>query len=320
MVLRMFVRRCVSVCVLGLLLGACGAEEPPVDDSPLPPPGLGEGFQLSATTTAPAGEEVWRCVVYDAPNDQWEMVNRVESIQNDAMHHMNVVALSLTDVSLEPGDYDCNALYEEHPELMDAMIIYASQAETQNLTLPSGVGANLPPNIRIMHEMHLVNTTEQDLDVFSYINAYSADPTTIEETIWGGGVRDLNLNIPANAEHSEWTRCVMNEPVDIVFLSSHTHALGVEVSIRLFDGDEVGEQVYVNHDWHSPYLKSFAELPLHIPAGTGFEFTCKFNNPFDEPITYGFAAADEMCTMAMVFTPGQASRTCSPVSSSDGVL
>ena len=33
----------------------------------------------------------------------------------------------------------------------------------------------------------------------------------------------------------------MNEDVDVLFLASHTHKLGIEFTIRLFDGENSGD-------------------------------------------------------------------------------
>jgi hypothetical protein len=306
-----------SLAATSMLAGAC-ASSGDGDDHPFPAPAPEDGFQMSMSTTAPAGTEIWRCAVYDIPTEDWAPVNRVESLQNDFMHHMDVMALAFTGVKLEPGMYDCDDLYANHPGLMDGLILYASQEGTQTIQLPEGTVAHLPPGLRVLHAVHYVNTTSEDVDVFSYVNAYTIHPRDIVETIWGEAVRDVNLEIPPRGEHTEWTRCVMTEDIDLLFLSSHTHQLGKRVSIRLFDGEEVGEEVYVNRDWHAPLIKPF-ETPLRIAAGTGFEFSCLFDNPTDETVRWGFSADDEMCQIALVFTPGEARRRCVPVDSSDGL-
>ncbi len=306
----------LALLVSAVVLIGCGEDSGP--DDPFPAPAAGEGFQMKATVLAPAGTEIWKCIVYDLPTDNWEMVNRVESFQSEGMHHMDVMALAFTNVNLEPGEYDCDDLYTEHNALMeDGVFLYAAQAEEQFIQLPDGVAANLPPGIRVMHEIHYVNTSDQDIDVYSYINAYTIDPATVTDTIWGNAVRDVNINIPPGDGHVEWTRCVMSEDIDLLFLSSHTHQLGREVRIRLFDGTGVGEEIYMNDDWQTPFLKSFGPEALHIPAGTGFEFSCTFNNFTSEMVNWGFEASDEMCQIALVFTPGEASRECMPVASSD---
>ena len=75
------------------------------------------------------------------------------------------------------------------------------------------------------------------------------------EGIWGGNVRDENITIPANSTHTEWTRCVLNKDVDVIFLASHMHKLGKEFTIRLFDGTDSGD-IFTNDDWHNLRLFS----------------------------------------------------------------
>jgi hypothetical protein len=313
--------RVSPVWIGGALLGAlvaCSSEaDGPAD--PLPPPVATEGFQMAMTATAPAGEEIWLCQVSNIPTDYWMLVNRVESVQSVGMHHMDVMALAFTGVELEPGTYDCGALYEEHPALMeDGLIIYASQSPEQIIQLPEGIAANLPPGISIMQEIHYVNFTDEPVEVFSKVNAYDYPASKLVDTIWGGAVRDVDLAIPAGATHTEWTRCLMNEPVDLLFLSSHTHALGKRVSVNLFDGEAVGERIYENTDWQTPSLKSFGTTPLHRAAGQGVEFACEFDNPTQQDVTWGFNAADEMCQIALVYTPGEAQRACAVVDAGTG--
>jgi hypothetical protein len=101
----------------------------------------------------------------------------------------------------------------------------------------------------------------------------------------------------------------MNDDVDVLYLSTHTHALAERTVVRRFDGATAGDEIYVNTDWQSPKLEAFAE-PLHLAAGTGFEFECHYANPGSEPVHWGFNAADEMCQIAIVFTPGESRREC----------
>ena len=57
-----------------------------------------------------------------------------------------------------------------------------------------------------------------------------------------------------------------------------------------------------------------------VPAGTGFEWSCTWYNDTDETVNYGVNATDEMCNMAIVFTPFSMTATCEVVETSDGVL
>lgn len=309
----------LMTAMTAMAAAACGGDDGGAGDDPLPPPAPEDGFQVAMEVTVPAGEEIWLCQVSEIPGVEFTPVNHVESVQTAGVHHMDVMALQFAGVDIAPGLYDCNDVYRDYPELMDeGLILYAAQQAEQSITLPEGTVANLPGGITVMQELHFVNTTTTDIEAFSKINIYRYEGD-IEQQIWGGAVRDTNLNVPPG-EHVEWTRCVMTDDVDLLFLSSHTHQLGRRVEVRLFDGTSTGELVYENDDWATPALKSFGTEPLHLAAGTGLEFQCHFSNDTGEMVNWGFAAADEMCQIALVFTPGYSDRRCDVVETSDGVI
>jgi hypothetical protein len=306
----------VFVCLV-----ACGAESPGIDpDDPLPPPPEGVGIQFAYEVDVGPGEEVWKCNVSELPSKKFFPVNHAESVQNDSMHHMDLIATAFGAPELEPGEYDCKDIYDQYPGLMDSgVIVYASQQAEQQILLPPGTVADLLPRMRLMHEIHFVNPTDQAVKAFSKINAYEYKDK-VEQTIWGGAVRDLDINVPANTgtgTHIEYTRCKMNMDVDVLFMSTHTHALAEKTVIRAFDGASLvaGEMLYENTDWHAPKLHDFTATPLHIPAGSGFEFECHYVNHSGSEVHWGFTAAEEMCQIALVYTPGEATRQCEVVES-----
>jgi hypothetical protein len=303
-----------------LALTACGSSGPAVDpNDPLPPPPADEGIQIAYEVEVQPGQEVWKCNVFDLPSDRFFPVNHAESVQNASMHHMDLIATAFGAPEIQTGELDCKDVYEQFPGLMDdGVIVYASQQAQQEILLPQGTVADLLPKMRLMHEIHFVNPTEEPVRAFSKINAYQYQDT-VEQTIWGGAVRDLDINVPGNTtSHVEWTRCVMNKDVDVLFLSTHTHALAKETKIRRFDGAQgaaPGEVIYTNTDWHAPKLQDYTAAPLHIPAGSGFEFECHYENHSGMPVNWGFTAAEEMCQIALVYTPGEATRHCDIVES-----
>ena len=145
------------------------------------------------------------------------------------------------------------------------------------------------------------------------------DDDEVEEGIWGGSVRDEHINLPAGEETTEWSRCVMNEDVEVLFLASHTHELGIEFNIAPFDGETVGDVFYTNDDWHSPKIVQY-DPPLVVPAGQGLEWSCTWNNTQDHEVNYGPDSTDEMCNLAIVHTPFSVTAQCEVVETSDGVL
>jgi hypothetical protein len=315
------------VVVVTVLSSAIACEEPAPDKpygwiEPLPPPPPGEGFQLAMKTTVPAGEEAWVCEIFPGlPADGvFQYVNRAESRQTGGMHHADVGTLFFTGLDLEPGQYDCAELYADNAELMeDAVFVYASQLAEDSLALGEGVAAALPVDSLYMYEIHFVNASDREMEVASYLNAWTIPKDDVTGNIYGNVNRDVDIHIPPGAvDHEEWTRCVFSEDADILFLSAHTHELAENFELRLFDGQLAGEVVYANDDWHAPEVKRM-DPPLHIRAGQSFEYTCLYKNPGPNEVTWGFSASDEMCQFGYVFVPGDPDIECVTVETSDGL-
>jgi len=315
--------RLLALSLLFACRGDVDIDEPKTNDDPiyLEAPDPSDGFQMGIDTVAPAYGEIWKCFVADLPNADLAAVNRVVSKQVPGVHHMDVMALGLLPIEIEDGMHDCEELYRDNAEMMeDGIFIYASQVPDEELQLPEGVAATIPPNLRVMVEIHYVNSFDRDVDVWSRINAYTIPASQMEETIWGSAVRDDQINVPAGAVgHDEWTRCEMNKDVDLLFLSSHTHELASHFEIYLWDGEQRGDLIYSNDDWHAPQLDKYTPQ-LHVPAGTGFEFHCIYDNPGEALVNWGFSAADEMCQIGIVHTPGSLTAACEIIESSDGLM
>lgn len=308
----------LSIALWSLVVCCTGCSHSSAPSSPLAPPPDGAGFQISMEMDAPAGQEAWQCVVMNMPNDELANVNRVEHVQTAGLHHMDVTALVTT--TLDPGRYDCAQLYADHPELMDQPTLYAAQGNPHaQLDLGPGVVAKVPPKLPVLFELHYVNATMQDVHAYSYVNAYTIDDAQVTTTIAGGAIRDRHITLPPQTDHTEWTRCLMDHDVDLVLVSTHTHALGRDTHIKRFDGTTVGDELYVNTTWQAPPLQQFMP-PLHIAAGTGFEIDCHYYNDTDAEVDWGYLAKDEMCNLVLIWTPGDANASCKVVATSDGIL
>lgn len=307
-----------------LLLAACTTEAEDSAVEPgipvLEPPQSGEGFQVSMFGKAPAFSEVWLCEVYALPTTDASAVNWVDYLQNGGTHHMTLSTTAMSETPIEPGSYDCADLYADTTLMQDVVMMFGTQGEPEGrLQLPEGVAANLPAGIQLLHEVHYVNTTAEDVDIYSYLNGWTIPQEEVVSGIWGGSVRDEHINIPPASTHTEWSRCVMNEDVEVQFLASHTHARGKNFTIAPFDGTTTGDIFFANDDWHSPLITQYNPGRV-VPAGQGFEFGCTWENTGDTPVNYGLTAEDEMCNMAIVFTPFSTSAECVVVETSDGVI
>jgi hypothetical protein len=308
----------LTIAGIGIGFAGCGGTPAATPSNALlPAPPAGTGLQMTMEMDAPASAETWKCLVTNMPNEDLANINRVEHSQTPGLHHMDLTAL--LSVNLEPGTYDCGPLYAAHPELMEQTTLYGSQTATAQLDLGPGVVAKVPSGLPVLFELHYLNATKQPVHVVSTLNAYTIDAHAVTASISGAAIRDRHMLIPPAVDHTEWTRCVMDHDVDLLVVSSHTHALAREFEILDFDGTTTGARVYVNDEWATPKLQQF-QPARRIPAGSGFEFRCHYFNDGDHPVEWGFKATDEMCNMVLVWTPAEAGAACKVVATSDNIL
>ena len=322
---------------------ADAAPVPVVDDPvvPLPPPDPSEGFQLKIEAIAPAGEEIWKCLVqYSFPDESTTGTlihfSGGESRQNEGVHHMDLASLAFVDASQVtdfpgPGVHDCDtAIYvgtQSEALMQDLVVFYGTQLAEDEIQLPAGVSVTLPRGSASLFEVHYVNTSDTDVMVRSYLNVYTRQPEEVVDTIWVDVPRDRGIAIPARSnDYVEWTRCTMKYATDILFMSSHTHELGHDFQIRQFDGVnppvDADAMVYRNEQWDVPHLEAF-DPPIHVEAGQGFEWRCVYDNPGSAEVNWGFATTDEMCQIVLVFVDDPAlglldKNECEIVDSSNG--
>lgn len=309
-------RRALAISLVGLCgLSACSPKE---DELPDPGPGT-PAFQLGMELDSPPGTEVWKCRILP-PLDLRGVanINRVKHVQTASVHHMDVMVLLKSGVSLPPGEYDCADLYRDHPLLMEETNLYAAQRATDEIVLPRGVVAAVPGGITLLYELHHVNASAKPVHIESRLYAYAIPDEEVVDTIGGGVVRDRHLDIPPGP-HTEWSRCVFDQGVDVLILSTHTHQLGRTATIHLWDGSTVGKQLYLNEDWQAPRILQLA-TPIHVSKGHGFQLACNYYNPGSTHVEWGFRATDEMCQLAVVYTPGSALASCKVQQTSDGVI
>jgi len=299
---------------VALLVAGCnGASDP------LPPPPADQGFQMALDIDSPPASETWKCQIGPLPTTDVMHVHRVQHVQTAAVHHMDITVLLYSGAqTMPPGLYDCGPLYQQFPKLMEEQTLYAAQSPEGDIVLPDGIAAVVPPGITVMYEVHHVNATNHPVHISSRVNAWVLPPGQPQTgTLGAFTLRARRLDIPPHAEKTEWAQCVMDQDVDVIFMSSHTHKLGRDVRILKYGGADAGNELFVNTDWQLPLLKNFAPT-MHLSAGEGMELRCHYQNDGDSTVNWGFLSTDEMCNGVLVFTPGNGAR-CNEVANSAGI-
>ena len=310
-----------------LLLLAC-APTGPLDDVldlsvTLPTPE--QGYQV---TTEPflvePYSEVEVCTVVQVHPHGDEVLTWVDTLEtriSPGSHHMNVYIgqFSFLDAFLEEGASE-QAL--GHPigqvpcsdlEVMEnALPVFPSQRENQQITLPEGVAAPFVVPTLYIFSHHVLNPTDETWRVNAALNLETVDAEEVEHvaSLVFDAIGDLEVE-PGATEVVHRT-CQMERDVSVALVSTHTHEWGECAALNTWDGEAVeDEPFFVNKDWEVPPILHFEPGAFELAAGEGIHYACHYDNTTDYTLTADGTAEGEMCVFAAVVYP--ATRTVEEV-------
>lgn len=323
---------CRRFAFYALIAAATGCTaEPQTDDGPVDlrvrlavPEG---GYQVkSAPHTVAPGEESQKCdVVRIEPKNGERMVwlNGFESLASEHTHHMNVLIgqFSYGDflfgegkaeamLGRKLGQYDCAELGDLMAS-QGAQTIYPSQRASQGATFPPGIGLPLPLPLVVIMDHHFINTTDTPVVVNAAFNLHQTDAGSIKHGVtlfWG----EKQVEVPPKSRKLVAHTCALPRDVNLMAVSSHTHAKAKCFTANLYDGAAKTiepKPFFVNNDWESPPILFMDQAawtgnkPVPMKAGDGFHFSCLYENHEDNVLKTGPKASDEMCIFVSLGYP-----------------
>ncbi len=244
------------------------------------------------------GEDVEYCEVLQLPGDPSETyyVNRFEVGMAQHSHHLIVAAAipgSETEKAMTLGmKKKCLG-----PDVFGGEInsVTGSQHPYHEETFPEGVGKVFHGGQYLIFDYHYLNTSSAPVQARAAVNFHTVDASQVKRVARSFGFYNFGIDIPAMSKASFTDKCHFSHDLMVHKVTRHTHKLGRDFSVAFAGGTRDGE-----HIWTSPNYEdteyAFDE-PVLMPAGTGFEFTCDFDNPTTEPVKFGVKADDEMCIL-----------------------
>ncbi|MSP24876.1 MAG: hypothetical protein EXR75_06855 [Myxococcales bacterium] len=257
------------------------------------------GFQVeSVGDMIEPGQDVEYCEVLQLPGDPSETyyVNRFEVGMTQHSHHLLVAAAipdSDTEKALALGmKKKCVSPDTFGGELNS---VTGSQHRYNDEKFPDGVGKIFHGGQFVIFDYHYLNTSSAPVQARAAVNFHTIDAADVKRVARSFGFYNFGIQIPAMSKASFTESCVFSHDVIVHRLTRHTHRWGTEFPIAFAGGARDGE-----HVWTSPSYEetdfNFPE-PVLMPAGTGFEFTCNFDNTTSGPLKFGVKATDEMCIL-----------------------
>ena len=308
-------RRLVLVATWGLVVG-CGSSHTG-NPSPDVPPLSGDKYTLDwGPVTVHPSEENTQCIWLRLSNASAIKVHQIHNTLSDGSHHLIVYKDDMdtteqtTPTPCQPFTGALNASGKIAP-------IMITQKKDDELSLPDGVGYDIPANQMIKIEMHYINASDGDLDVHATVEFYAADPATIHDAADLLFVGSPDITLPPNQMttlHQFWTvpSYVDLSTSKIFAITGHEHRLGTDVEVSVADSSS-GPMTSVYKP--SPFVWSEPVTITHdpgfsIPAGGGLDFQCTWFNNTAGTVTFGESATNEMCFFWAYYYPSQGSKVC----------
>jgi hypothetical protein len=297
----------VSMTAAAFLAGACSSSSAPpsgtiTDPAALAPPPQQSGVQMKTEAfEVPANTEIQNCYFYKVsdleaaaglPTDQSIEVHRVQIVQKDGSHHMNVFRVAGAATALDPtmgtvtgvnGQGECfnSANWANWPLLANTQ-----DAGDQDWSYPDGVANEIQPTEWLMLQTHYVNAATQQTPGGGQVavNLWTLPKAQVTAQLGTLFATDQNIRICESnptPTFSQGYQFHSSQPVTIIGANGHFHSRGKEFDMFVWDGTSTtapaeSDRFYRSTAWDDPPMLHSPQLEQTVPANGGVWFTCSY--------------------------------------------
>jgi hypothetical protein len=220
-----------------------------------------------------------------------------EAINPRGTHH---TLLTMGEPDGPDGVTECNAGTNR------LLSVFGSGVGTDPLDFPPGVALKIEAGTQILLNLHLFNTTPEDLSGISGTRIRTAPESEVEHLAEGLLAGTVALEIPPGETTHHTGYCTMSSDVTIFAVSAHMHQIGIYEKV-VAESAQNGETIL--HD--APY--SFDEQsyrlidPIRLAQGDRVRVECTHQNTRDSMVTFGESSLSEMCFAGLYRYPADGS-------------
>ena len=267
-------------------------------------------------STEPGEEIRFLCRSWTLNNPEPIYVNAVELEQDELSHHSNWLFVPDDYFPGPDGVWPCAE--REYSQLTAAVaggVLYAqsTQAKREVQKFPDGVVVRLPPNVRIISDIHVLNTTSEPNTGHVRLSLYATPKAEVETVLTPFHLTYDGLFIPPQSTSRFSGECDLTEPyeninqsgveLDLYYLLPHTHALGTRMFVEAVGGTHDGVSLVDVRGFNSEARGKQFDPPIDLSTSNALRFGCEFENPRNEEVVWGFDD-QEMCeTLGFAASP-----------------
>lgn len=265
--------------------------------------------------TIPAETEVTdQCVQISLNNETDLYVNAVELTTGAGFHHSNWFYVPQTifdgDNASDSGDgtYTCaDRGFSEPAAAIFGGVLFAqsTQAPHEVQQFPEGVVIHIPAHYKLVAQIHLLNPTEQDLQLTPSITLTPIAESDVTTKLSAISFEDHALGLPPNAQSSFSVDCDLSQasqnatggPPDfkIYYALAHYHSLGTGMKVEaLKDDDTTAATIYSTENHIGDALGGMIAPAFDMTGYSHLKFECDYYNDRSDTVRWG-VGDQEMC-------------------------
>ncbi|MBV1859316.1 MAG: hypothetical protein KUG77_12950 [Nannocystaceae bacterium] len=303
---------CRSTHVLVLLVSVFGCSEPatefPPYREPLPDPEMPADAEASARVVhgvAPfeleGSEETMTCYSWTVDNDAPLYVQALDFQNGGSFHHSNWFVVPEDLYSGGDGFWPCAERgFEDVPAALAGTVLFAqsTQAQQESMAFADGATIRIPARSKIVAGVHLLNLGPDSRETAAWLSMDIIHPALVETILSPIMLTYGALSIPPKSRSIFTAACTGEgfEAVDafeLHYILPHYHRAGASANVIAYDAG-MGTEV-LNHTGFGavPMGRTF-DPPIALDELGAIEFSCGYDNPHDETLTWGIGI-NEMC-------------------------
>lgn len=296
---------CIAQAGGALALGACGDSAGGgghLPEAKAPDNAVG-GFaiELPAITLQP-GEEQEPCYVLPLTlNGPSRLVSAAVLTTQPGMHHGNITSRAKTG----DGVRTCppSGMGDVAAEIFSGgTVLFASSTQVRDTewqSFPDGMAIRIPEDQEIVARMHYLNASPQPLTIAPRYQWFTIAESDLKQRLAPFAWAYTDFQIPPRSQFTVRADCPLSRPMYMVQALPHMHALGRRLTIG-FSGGPQDSQLVLDNDTYG--TRGESDIRQWNPAidlsqgglGSGFRFSCSWDNTFDKVIENGIGD-NEMC-------------------------
>lgn len=279
---------------------------PPVDGgAPVVPADLEHTFPL--IDVGPGQEITGLCQSWTVDNPGNVFVNRIESHNDGSMHHSNWIWVPDTLYPGPDGTWNCaDRGFDQIIAGAQGGVFFAQSTQSLSDTqqFPQGVAFEMPPRVRIIGDLHLLNTSAEPIQTQLHFDVFSIPSEEVTVPLQPMAFTNLALDIAPQMQTEAHMQCAAPQPdFDVYYVLPHYHSLGTAMRIDVAGGPMDGTALFDSEPtFGEPWGQTF-DPPFAVRGATGLGVTCYYENPRTVPVGYG-TGDQEMC-VTLIYSSGR---------------